>query len=119
MFRAYMNFDDSLTYSDFDFALGNLESHLATQKVLTPQQVVDAENRHRKSLSLPQLHELSRRENPRQGRGTLPESWYGADISTPTALRALAKNNLESFKALVQRFGQEVNVRLGITPKGR
>jgi hypothetical protein len=114
MSRAYCDFDDALTYADFDFALSNLESHLATQKVLTPQQVVDAENRHRRSLRLPELHELSRRENQRQTRGTLPETWYGNDISTPAALKALAKNNLPAFKALVGRFGEEVNKALGV-----
>lgn len=75
------------------------------------------ENNRRKSLSGPQLHELSKKENPLPQRGELPTSWFGADISTPQALRSLAKKNVASFKALCERFGtREVNKFLGVKP---
>lgn len=73
------------------------------------------ENKRRRSLGLPQLHELSRAENPLPQRGSLPAKWFGVDISTSAALRALAKSNLSSFKALCDRHGtDEVNKRLGV-----
>jgi hypothetical protein len=116
MFQSYMDFEErELTSSDFDFAFGNLEDHLALQRVPTPQEIVDAENKHRRKLALPQLHELARKEHPAPTRGDLPNEWYGADTSTAIALRTLAKNNLSSFKALCERFGtDEVNKRLGV-----
>jgi hypothetical protein len=116
MFEGYFDYEErELTAADFDFGLSNLKDHLALQKVPTPEQIVAAENKHRKSLNLPQLHELSRKENPLPQRGELPSTWFDNDISTAAALRALAKSNIASFKALVSRFGtQAVDERLGV-----
>ncbi len=117
MFRAYMDFEgQELTLADFDFAKGNIGQQLAWQNVPTPEQVVAAENKHRRSLSLPQLHELARKERPTATQDELPATWYGVDISTAAALKSLAKSNLQSFKALVDRFGSKVNERLGVKP---
>src|SRR5216684_1062556 len=77
MFAGYMDFTDLLSDSDFDFALSNLKDHLALQRVPTPQEVVDAENKHRRKLSVPQLHELARKEHPAPTRGVLPSEWFG------------------------------------------
>jgi hypothetical protein len=119
MFRSYMDFNDVLTSADFDFALSNLEDSLAKQEVPTPAEVIAAENAYRKKLGVPALRELSRIENPLPTRGTLPSEWYGNDISTPEALKQLAKKNLPAFKALVDRFGEEVNEALGVTPRAQ
>jgi hypothetical protein len=119
MLESYMDFSErEFTPAEFDFALSNITlNNLATQRVMTEEEVVKAENKHRRSLNLPQLHELCRSENPATTRGELPDSWYNADISTGDALRKLVKVNLPSFRALIRRFGVEVvNERLGVKP---
>lgn len=39
LFEEYMDFSDPLSDSDFDFALGNLESHISKQRVPTTAEV--------------------------------------------------------------------------------
>jgi hypothetical protein len=116
-FQEYLSWEEGFTEDDLEFALSNqMPGRLVIVKVPTPAEVIAAENKYRKKLGVPELREICRIENPVPTRGGLPDSWYGADISTPQALRQLAKNNLASFKALVTRFGNEVNKRLGVTP---
>jgi hypothetical protein len=75
------------------------------------------ENNRRRSLNGSQLSDLALTERPLPTRGTLPSTWFGADISTPVALRMLAKKNIASFRALCERFGTtEVNKFLGVKP---
>ena len=75
------------------------------------------ENSRRRSLNGSQLSELALTERPLPTRGSLPSTWFGADISTPLALRTLAKKNIASFRALCERFGTtEVNKFLGVKP---
>ena len=114
--------DTELSDADFEFALENMDTTLATQYVPTPEEVVAAENKHRKKLSLPELRDLSRRESPPPyQRSLLPTEWTppgkkrAVDISTPAALKALAKNDYPAFKALTARFGSSaINERLGV-----
>jgi hypothetical protein len=116
IFEYYMDFGEAeLTPADFDFAYGNLASRLAIVAVCyTPEEIIAAENAHRRKLSLPELEELSQKENPRPQRDALPSEWRGSDISTAANLKKLALTNLSLFKALTERFGVDaVNERLG------
>jgi hypothetical protein len=116
-FREYADFTDGLTEDDFTFTLSNIRDRLALQRIPTPQEIVNAENKHRKKLSLPELHELAREENPAPTRDPLPAVWFGADISTAQGLKQLARKNITSFKHLVNRYGADaVNIRMGVTP---
>ena len=115
MFQSYMDFTDPLVDADFDFALGNLRSSLALQRIPTQEEIVAAENKHRKRLSLPELQQLARDENPAPTRTPLPNEFFGYDVSTAKALKTLAKNNVTAFRALCSRYGTDkVNERLGV-----
>jgi len=123
-FREYADFTDGLVEADFDFTLSNIRERLALQYVPTEAEIVAAENKHRKSLSLPTLQKLARDENPAAPqREQLPLVWQDIDVSTAAALKQLAKTNIRAFKALCSRFGTDlVNERLGATkskPVGR
>lgn len=103
------------TSEDFEYSLNTSATEFVRQRVPTPEEVVAAENKHRKRLSLPELQQLARDENPAPQRTALPNEFFGYDVSTPKALKTLAKNNVTAFRALCNRYGTDkVNERLGV-----
>jgi hypothetical protein len=104
------------TDADFEYSLNTSATTFSRQRVPTQEEVTAAENKRRRALSLPELQDLARFENPEPTRDPLPAVWFGADISTAEGLRRLAARNITSFRALTSRYGHEaVNARLGAT----
>jgi hypothetical protein len=118
----YIDDTDELVEADFDFVYSNIGDTLAHQRVPT----VAEENARRRSLSMSELHELSRVENPVPQPDTLPETYVPIGKKRPVLLTADALRragtrtgeiSIADLKFLLRRFGpSEVNKRLGVKP---
>jgi hypothetical protein len=120
--NQYLDNTDELTLADFDFVHSKIGSRLAHQHVPTVEEI----NAERRAMSVSELRELSRQENPAPTVPELPltytpigkkkEVQLTADVLRRAGTRTgeLSTNDL---KFLIRRFGaSEVNKRLGIKP---
>jgi hypothetical protein len=125
-FEEYMEGEDIWTEADLEFALSRIPAHRLSgvkQRVKTAAELVAEENARRKSLSREELGELARTEHPAPTASTLPLEITlpgrktPTDISTPAALKSLARTNYPAFKYLNDKYGStEINKRLGVKP---
>lgn len=74
-----------------------------------------AENKRRNEMTKEELVALARAERPIPTAPVLPAVYRSFDISTPEALRKIAKEKFLLFREITARFGSElVNQRLGV-----